>query len=116
MFADFVATMRNLPGDDPRRGAGGGYYRMYILWLTFPPMALLFLDKPILLVVVYGALGSLFMPFLAITLLLLMNSKVVPEQWRNRWWVNVVLSLVAAMFLVLGINELIKAVAPLFGG
>ncbi|MFC8801372.1 Nramp family divalent metal transporter [Promicromonospora sp. NPDC057138] len=116
MFADFVATMRNLPGDDRRRGAGGTYYRAYILWLTFPPMALLFLDKPILLVVVYGALGSLFMPFLALTLLILMNSKAVPRQWRNRWWVNVILALVAAMFLFLGGNELVKAVAPLLGG
>jgi Mn2+/Fe2+ NRAMP family transporter len=115
MFADFVATMRNLPSDDRRRGAGGTYYRTYILWLTFPPMALLFLDKPILLVVVYGALGSLFMPFLALTLLILMNSKAVPRQWRNRWWVNVILALVAAMFLYLGGNELFKAVAPVFG-
>jgi Mn2+/Fe2+ NRAMP family transporter len=116
MFADFVATMRNLPADDRRRGAGGTYYRLYILWLTFPPMALLFLDKPILLVVIYGALGSLFMPFLAVTLLILMNSKAVPQQWRNRWWVNVILSLVAAMFLYLGGNELVKAVTPLLGG
>ncbi|MFD2793207.1 Nramp family divalent metal transporter [Promicromonospora vindobonensis] len=116
MFADFVATTRNLPSDDRRRGAGGTYYRAYILWLTFPPMALLFLDRPILLVVLYGALGSLFMPFLALTLLILMNSKAVPLRWRNRWWVNVILVLVAAMFLVLGGNELVKAVAPLFGG
>jgi Mn2+/Fe2+ NRAMP family transporter len=116
MFADFVATMRNLPSDDRRRGAGGTYYRMYILWLTFPPMALLFLDRPILLVVLYGALGSLFMPFLALTLLILMNSKAVPQQWRNRWWVNVILVLVAAMFLILGGSELVKVVAPLFGG
>jgi Mn2+/Fe2+ NRAMP family transporter len=89
---------------------------MYILWLTFPPMALLFLDRPILLVVLYGALGSLFMPFLALTLLILMNSKAVPQQWRNRWWVNVILVLVAAMFLILGGSELVKVVAPLFGG
>lgn len=116
MFADFVATMRNLPSDDRRRGAGGTYYRIYILWLTFPPMALLFLDRPILLVVLYGALGSLFMPFLALTLLILMNSKAVPLQWRNRWWVNVILALVAVMFLVLGGNELVKVIAPIFGG
>ena len=70
----------------------------------------------LLLVVVYGALGSLFMPFLALTLLFLMNSRAVPQQWRNRWWVNVILVLVAAMFLFLGGNELVKAVAPLFGG
>jgi Mn2+/Fe2+ NRAMP family transporter len=115
MFADFVATMRGLPEDDPRRKAGGLYYRGYILWLTFPPMLLLLLDKPIALVVAYGVLGSLFMPFLAVTLLFLLNSKAVPEQWRNKAWLNVELGLIAAMFAVLGVNELIKVLQPLFG-
>jgi Mn2+/Fe2+ NRAMP family transporter len=115
MFADFVATARGLAADDPRRKAGGLYYRAYILWLTFPPMLLLLLDKPIGLVVVYGVLGSLFMPFLAVTLLFLLNSRAVPERWRNRAWLNVVLGVIAAMFLVLGVNELVKAVEPLLG-
>ncbi|PZR54374.1 divalent metal cation transporter [Xylanimonas oleitrophica] len=115
MFADFVATARGLPQDDPRRRSGGLYYRAYVLWLTFPPMLLLLLDRPIALVVAYGALGSLFMPFLAITLLFLLNSEAVPVRWRNRAWLNVVLVLVAGVFVVLGVNELVKAVAPLFG-
>jgi len=115
MFADFVATVRGLPEDDPRRQAGGLYYRGYILWLTFPPMLLLLLDRPIALVVAYGVLGSLFMPFLAVTLLFLLNSSAMPERWRNKAWLNVVLGLIAAMFLVLGINELVKVVQPLFG-
>jgi len=115
MFADFVATARGLPEDDPRRLAGGTYYRAYILWLTFPPMLLLLLDKPIALVVAYGALGSLFMPFLAITLLILMNSSRVPERWRNRPLTNVVLGLVAVMFVVLGVQQLVEAIAPVLG-
>lgn len=116
MFADFVASSRGLPADDPRRGAGGLYYRAYILWLTVPPMPLLFLDRPIALVIAYGALGSLFMPFLAITLLFLNNSSSVPREWRNRWWVNLLLAVVAAMFLLLGYNQLasaLGAVVPL---
>ncbi len=116
MFADFVATARGLSADDPRRRSGGLYYRAYILWLTFPPMLLLLLDKPIALVVVYGVLGSLFMPFLAITLLFLLNSQAVPAAWRNRAWLNVVLGAVAALFLALGASELVKAVQPLLGG
>lgn len=108
MFADFLATSRGLPAQDPRRRAGGPYYRAYVLWLTVPPMALLFLDRPVALVIAYGALGSLFMPFLAVTLLFLNNSSAVPRRWRNRWWVNVVLVAVAAMFLLLGYHQLVS--------
>ncbi|MFJ1245050.1 divalent metal cation transporter, partial [Bacillus amyloliquefaciens] len=59
-------------------------YRFYLAWLTFPPMILLFFGRPVELILVYGALGSLFMPFLAISLLLLLNSNLVPADCRNK--------------------------------
>jgi Mn2+/Fe2+ NRAMP family transporter len=110
MFADFLGEVRGLPEDDPRRRLGGTYYRAYIVWLTIPPIALLFLDRPIALIVAYGVLGALFMPFLALTLLMLLNSSRTPGDHRNRWYVNVVLALVTVIFTVLAVNELIKVV------
>ena len=112
MFADFWGNVRKLPEDHPDRAEGGKYYKFYILWLTFPPMLLLTLGKPVGVIITYGVLGSLFMPFLAITLLYLLNSKHVPEKWRNGWVLNVILVIIAAIFLVLGANELIKALNP----
>lgn len=109
MFADFLGEVRGLPDDDQRRKLGGTYYRGYILWLTIPPMLLLLLGRPISLIIAYGVLGALFMPFLAITLLLLLNSKVVPKEWRNGWFLNTALGAVAVIFVVLGVNELIRA-------
>ncbi|WP_208007572.1 Nramp family divalent metal transporter [Labedella endophytica] len=114
MFADFLGTVRGLAEDDPRRKIGGLYYRLYIVWLTIPPMALLFLGRPIGLIVAYGALGALFMPFLAVTLLYLLNSRHMPKPHRNTWWLNGILGIIAALFVALGANELVKAVAPLF--
>ncbi|GMA33015.1 Nramp family divalent metal transporter [Litorihabitans aurantiacus] len=111
MFADFLGEVVGLPDDDPRRRIGGTYYRGYILWLTLPPMLLLLLGRPISLIIAYGVLGALFMPFLAITLLFLLNSKVVPKEWRNGWVLNTVLGAVAVIFVVLGVNELIRAVS-----
>ncbi|NEE09469.1 divalent metal cation transporter, partial [Streptomyces sp. SID7499] len=32
-------------------------FRAYLLWLTFPPMTLLWLDQPFGLVIAYGVLG-----------------------------------------------------------
>lgn len=115
MFADFVGTLRGLGQDDPRRKIGGLYYRLFIVWLTIPPIALLFLDRPVGLIVAYGVLGALFMPFLAITLLFLLNTSRTPAEHRNGWLTNGILGIVAVIFLVLGVNELVKAAAPLFG-
>ncbi|CAM5585676.1 Mn2+/Fe2+ NRAMP family transporter OS=Streptomyces griseomycini OX=66895 GN=FHS37_001290 PE=4 SV=1 [Streptomyces griseomycini] len=55
----------------PRLPAGGS---------TFPPVVLLFQGEPFRLVIVYGVLGAAFMPFLALTLIWLLN--VLPHTER----------------------------------
>lgn len=110
MFADFLGTSRGLPADDPRMHSGGTYYRAYLLWLTFPPMLLLFLNEPVAIILAYGVLGSIFMPFLAFTLLGLLNSDRVPREWRNGAWGNVALGLCALVFIAVGAHELYQAV------
>jgi Mn2+/Fe2+ NRAMP family transporter len=80
-------------------------FRAYLLWLTFPPMALLFLDQPFALVVVYGVIGAFFMPFLAVTLLWLLNSSRTPREWRNGWLSNAVLGAAGLLFLVLCVQQ-----------
>ncbi|MCD4532750.1 Nramp family divalent metal transporter [Nocardioides sp. cx-169] len=114
MFADFVGNLRDLPSGHPDTRTGGRYFRAYMLWLTFPPMLLLLLDEPVGLILAYGSLGALFMPFLAITLLVLLNKRrpgalphsAVPEEWRNGWLSNGFMSLCAVLFLALAVNEL----------
>ncbi|TCP19292.1 Mn2+/Fe2+ NRAMP family transporter [Scopulibacillus darangshiensis] len=108
LFADFIRTISRSPvqsGDLNKTKS----YRFYVFWLTFPPMLLLFIGKPVGLIIAYGALGALFMPFLAITLIWLLNSKKrVPAQDRNKWLSNIVLTLSVILFLVLTINKLIS--------
>lgn len=116
MFADFWGNMRKKESGHPDTRIGGTYFKFYVLWLTFPPMILFLLDRPIALILAYGVLGSLFMPFLALTLLGLLNGKRVPKEWRNKIHTNIALGITAALFLALGISELVKAIAPLFGG
>jgi Mn2+/Fe2+ NRAMP family transporter len=65
----------------------------------------------VFLILSYGVLGSLFMPFLAITLLVLMNSRHMPERRRNGWVLNTVLALVAIVFVALGANQLVGAIS-----
>ncbi|QNE75267.1 divalent metal cation transporter [Streptomyces finlayi] len=117
MFADFVERIR------AERAAGGAGaadepggpqiarqersvpFRAYVLWLTFPPMALLWLDEPFGLVIVYGVLGAFFMPFLALTLIWLLNSARTPREWRNGWLSNGMLALAGLLFLVLCVQQ-----------
>ncbi|GGL87632.1 Nramp family divalent metal transporter [Glutamicibacter protophormiae] len=116
MFADFWGHMRKKPAGHPDTMTGGKYFKFYVLWLTFPPMVLFLLDKPIALILAYGVLGALFMPFLAVTLLGLLNGKRVPKQWANRWHTNGALAVTAILFIILGGQQLWKSLSPLFGG
>jgi Mn2+/Fe2+ NRAMP family transporter len=113
MFADFLGTIRGLDVDDPRRRLGGSYYRAFIVWLTIPPIGLLFLDQPIGLIIAYGVLGALFMPFLAITLLVLLNTDRTPRAWRNRPLSNTVMGISALLFVVLGVQQLVTEIGKL---
>jgi Mn2+/Fe2+ NRAMP family transporter len=110
MFADFVGHVRGQGADHPDARLGGRYYKAYILWLTFPPMIMMFLGKPVYLILAYGVLGAFFMPFLSVTLLWLLNRRDVPSEWRNKVSSNVVMALIAAAFIALAVNELQKAV------
>ncbi|MCZ2527516.1 Nramp family divalent metal transporter [Streptomyces sp. NPDC059506] len=114
MFADFVERLRHErtgTADAPAVEVSAGRresspaFRAYLLWLTFPPIALLFLDKPFGLVIAYGVLGAFFMPFLALTLVWLLNSSRTPREWRNGALSNAMLAAAGLLFLVLCVQQ-----------
>jgi Mn2+/Fe2+ NRAMP family transporter len=106
LFADFVRGLKGETGS--REGLERTpAFRFYLFWLTIPPMVLLLLGRPFLLVIIYGALGAFFMPFLALTLIWLLNSSRVPKEWRSGWLSNGLLGISALLFIVLCINEVI---------
>lgn len=106
MFADYWGNMRGLASGHEHTRVGGKYFKFYLVWLTFPPMLLFQLGRPIGLILAYGVLGALFMPFLAVTLLGLLNSSRVSAEWRNGALTNVALALCTIVFAVLGISQL----------
>ncbi|MEM1504277.1 Nramp family divalent metal transporter [Domibacillus sp. 8LH] len=106
LFADFIRTIRHqhISKEDLSKTKA---YRFYVLWLTFPPMLLHFIGKPVFLIIAYGALGSIFMPFMAITLLYLLNKKTyVGTIDRYQRWSNLALGISILLFIVLTVNEL----------
>ena len=57
----------------------------------------------------YGVLGAVFMPFLAVTLLVLLNSDRAPKQWRNGWFTNLTLGVCAFLFAWLAVDQVLDA-------
>ncbi|MFD8741224.1 Nramp family divalent metal transporter, partial [Streptomyces sp. NPDC059618] len=110
MFADFWTNFRRpadeLDQDDaPSLASKPG--RFFLLWLTFPPIVLLFQGQPFRLVILYGVLGAAFLPFLAGTLLWLLNSSRTPRAWRNGPLSNAMLVLAGLLFLVLCVKQVV---------
>ncbi|MFL8937408.1 Nramp family divalent metal transporter [Rossellomorea oryzaecorticis] len=106
LFADFVRvvkkrTDRPVTEKDPA-------YRLFLAWLTFPPMILLFFGKPVQLIILYGALGALFMPFLSFSLMWLLNSKKVDKDYRNSLMANFVFAACILLFAILAVTKLIS--------
>jgi Mn2+/Fe2+ NRAMP family transporter len=109
LFADSIRTIREVPDEQAAEylSESSPYFRGFLAWMTFPPMVLLAFGEPIALVIVYASLGALFLPFLAITLLLLLNSSRVAPEYRNRIVTNVFLVASVIPFVVVGVQELL---------
>ncbi|WP_155057811.1 Nramp family divalent metal transporter [Streptomyces blattellae] len=126
MFADFVARQRKnaqakdaqakdaqamgaqATGDEVASGERerSWPFRAYLLWLTFPPMVLLFQGEPFRLIIIYGVLGAAFLPFLAGTLIWLLNTARTPREWRNGPVSNTMLAIAGLLFLVLCVRQI----------
>lgn len=110
LFADFVRNLRNNHATTVDAGAPAlettPAFRFYVLWLTFPPMGLLLLGQPFALIIAYGAFGAFFMPFLALTLIWLLNSANMPKIWRSGFVSNGLLALASILFVILCIDQI----------
>ena len=112
LFGDLVRTIRRVPEDEEGErylSEKGIFFRAFLVWITFPPMLLFSFDEPVAIVIIYASLGALFMPFLAITLLWLLNLRV-PREFRSRWLSNLILGVSVLIFLYVSVQEIIGAI------
>jgi Mn2+/Fe2+ NRAMP family transporter len=108
VFADYLDLRRGASrrGPDSLDPKASSAYRFYLLALAILPLSLLWL-KVQLVQYVYGLVGALFMPFVALTLILLNNRKsLVGREFRNGWIVNLLLALTLGFFSYVGLREL----------
>ncbi len=117
LFADFLTIRKGIPAADrasldfTRTKA----YRGYLSALAVVPLPVLFLSvkKAQLL---YAVLGSLFMPLLAVTLLIMNNrADWVGQKFRNGWLTNLVLAATLAFFAYIGTTVIVDKIHILQG-
>jgi Mn2+/Fe2+ NRAMP family transporter len=112
LYADFYGVMKRLSMDDRRAitKVTSMPYRVALAFIALVPIPFAFTGRPLVIIVTYTIVGSLFVPFLAATLLYLNNrvawTAAVP---KNHWLTNVVLVAILALFAVVGAGEVIAA-------
>ena len=112
LYADFYGVIKKLPVDARREvtKVTSTPYRLALVFITLAPLPFAFTGRPLVIIVTYTIVGSLFIPFLAATLLYLNNrvrwSAPVPH---NHWTTNVLLATVLALFAIVGVQEVMNA-------
>lgn len=92
-------------------------YRLGLVFITLAPLPLAFSSAPLLVIVAYTVVGSLFVPFLAGTLLYLNNrvawtDRDVP---KNALLTNLLLVVILVLFVLVGGQEALGALKRILG-
>jgi Mn2+/Fe2+ NRAMP family transporter len=108
MFADFIDSYKkhtktsNLDSKQFKK-----YYNWFLIYIAILPLSLLFVNRPVFIILIYTVIGALFMPFLAVTLLILNNKKTLVQKFRNPIWINIFLIISLLLFGYLAYSEII---------
>ena len=114
VFADCYGLLRRLPPAERMAATrqGSPPYRAALLFMALASVPFAFLGSPLVIVIAFTVLGSLFIPFLAATLLYLNNRIAFPAPLRsNRLATNLVLGLIVVLFGIVGALEIAELLA-----
>ena len=112
LYADFYGILKQMPSEQRLEvvKVTSTPYRLALVFITLVPLPFAFTGQPIAIIVLYTIVGSLFVPFLAATLLYLNNrvkwTEPVPH---NSWTTNALLIAILALFAVVGAQEVVGA-------
>jgi Mn2+/Fe2+ NRAMP family transporter len=109
LFADYYGLMQKYPRPARERltAVTSRPYRVALLFMTSVPIPFAFIDQPLIMIRTFTIVGSLFIPFLAATLLYLNNFRIpagsgVP---KNSALTNAVLASALILFAIVGASE-----------
>lgn len=112
LYADFYGILRKMPSEARQQivKVTSTPYRVALAFITLVPLPFAFTGRPIAVIIIYTIVGSLFVPFLAATLLYLNNrvrwTEAVPH---NSWPTNALLIAILLLFAIVGAQQVIGA-------
>ena len=113
LYADFYSIIKKLSPEERTQvtKVTSTPYRLALCFVSLVPLPFAFTGRPLAVIVTYTIVGSLFVPFLAATLLYL-NNKV---KWnapvpRNNLATNALLVVILLLFAIVGGDEARKAI------
>src|SRR5215204_3729036 len=112
LYADFYSIIRKLPPEERTRvtKVTSTPYRLALIFVSLVPLPFAFTGRPLAVIVTYTIVGSLFVPFLAATLLYLNNRvKWASGVPHNNLATNALLVVILALFAIVGGDEARKA-------
>jgi len=110
LFADFMKARQNKLQITPKseKQVYTKNYRFFLIYLAIIPLAFLFFQKPVWIIIIYAVTGSLFMPFLAFTLFWLNNKR--NKSLKNPTYINILLWIAFLLFVVLMLFKLYEMI------
>ncbi|MCH7813776.1 MAG: Nramp family divalent metal transporter [Planctomycetes bacterium] len=117
LFADFLALRRGMSAEARRDidYTRTPAYRAYLLALALVPVPVLWISVT-RAQLAYAVLGSLFMPLLALTLLIMNNKRRwVGDRFRSGWITNAVLVITLLFFAYVGADQALRSAKRLIG-
>lgn len=107
IFNEFMLIKKQAQPISPTTNKSS-HYQWFLIYLAFPPMVLLFLDRPVWVIIIYSIAGAFFMPFLAGTLLYLNNKVRWVGNHKNSLATNLVLLGTLFIFLYLLVTRILN--------
>ena len=106
LFADCYGLMRKYSPAERERvtSVNSAPYRIALLFVTLVAIPFAFVDQPLIIIRTFTIVGSLFIPFLAGTLIYLNNFKIPPASGvpKNSVLMNLVLVFALVLFAIVG--------------
>lgn len=115
LMADAIRVLRRIPDEeaDAHMSVSSPVFRLVILYTTITAIIFQFAGRPVTMVVIYATISAFILPVLAGSLLVLLNRRALPREFRNRALGNCVLAIGLVLFVTLCGTEIVAAISKL---